>query len=192
MKSLQTIQKTFRVFQVLTKIAMILSFVWAGLAALGLLCGIVWYNGGTVVGADQEMMFSLTVTGGLSEMICVLLVDTILALTDGTLLLYALHYFKSEQADGTPFTESGADRLRRLGIHCIWLPIVAVVIAAVITACLGVEKGGDFSDLPSVVTGIVLILASLIFRYGAELEGQIRCLISDREKREDPGFEENR
>ena len=34
MKSLQTIQKTFRVFQVLTKIAMILSFVWAGLAAL--------------------------------------------------------------------------------------------------------------------------------------------------------------
>ncbi|MCI6434335.1 MAG: hypothetical protein MR828_06180, partial [Clostridiales bacterium] len=88
MKSLQTIQKTFRVFQVLTKIAMILSFVWAGLAALGLLCGIVWYNGGTVVGADQEMMFSLTVTGGLSEMICVLLVDTILALTDGTLLFY--------------------------------------------------------------------------------------------------------
>ena len=41
MKSLQTIQKTFRVFQVLTKIAMILSFVWAGFAALGLLCGIV-------------------------------------------------------------------------------------------------------------------------------------------------------
>ena len=28
MKTLQTIQKTFRVFQNLTKIAMILSFVW--------------------------------------------------------------------------------------------------------------------------------------------------------------------
>ena len=39
MKSLQTIQKTFRVFQILTKIAMILSFVWAGLALLGMLCG---------------------------------------------------------------------------------------------------------------------------------------------------------
>lgn len=41
MKSLQTIQKTFRIFQTLTKVMMVLSFVWAGLAALGLLCGVV-------------------------------------------------------------------------------------------------------------------------------------------------------
>ena len=56
MKSLQTIQKTFHVFETLTKIAMILSFVWAGLAALGVLCGIVWYHGGVVVGADRELL----------------------------------------------------------------------------------------------------------------------------------------
>ena len=41
MKSLQTIQKTFRVFQILSKIAMIRSFIWAGMAALGLLCAMV-------------------------------------------------------------------------------------------------------------------------------------------------------
>ena len=97
MKSLQTIQKTFRVFQTLTKVFMVLSFVWAGLSALGLLCGIVWYNGGSVVGADQGMLLALTETGGLTEMIAVLLVDVILALTDGTLLAFALHYFKAEQ-----------------------------------------------------------------------------------------------
>ena len=89
MKSLQTIQKTFRVFQTLSKIAMILSFVWAGLAALGLLCGVVWYFGGNVFGVNQELLYSLTVTGGLTEMIGVLLVDMILALTDGTLLVFA-------------------------------------------------------------------------------------------------------
>ncbi|MGN0314307.1 MAG: hypothetical protein ACI4EG_05905 [Fusicatenibacter sp.] len=33
------------------------------------------------------------------------------------------------------------------------------------------------------ITGIVLILASLIFRYGAELDEQNRFLISDGEKR---------
>ena len=59
------------------------------------------------------------------------------------------------------------------------MPIVAVVIASVITVCLGVERGGDVSNLPGVITGIVLILASLIFRYGAELEEQNRSLISD-------------
>ena len=109
MKSLQTIQKTFRVFQTLSKIAMVLSFVWAGLAALGLLCGVVWYSGGNVFGAKQDLLFSLTVTGGLTEIIGVLLVDMILALTDGTLLVFALRYFKLEQADGTPFTWYGAE-----------------------------------------------------------------------------------
>ena len=54
--------------------------------------------------------------------------------------------------------------------YCIYMPIVSVVIASVIVACLGAEQGDDVSNLPSVVTGIVLILASLIFRYGAELE----------------------
>ena len=49
--------------------------------------------------------------------------------------------------------------------------IVSIVIAAVINTCLGV-KGGDVSNLPSVITGVVLILASLIFRYGAELEAK--------------------
>ena len=56
---------------------------------------------------------------------------------------------------------------------------MAVVIASVIGVCLGVERDGDVSNLPSLVTGIVLILASLIFRYGAELEEQNRALISD-------------
>lgn len=54
MKSLQTIQKTLRVFQILSKIAMIVSFAWAATAATGMLCGIVWHHGGIVVGAELE------------------------------------------------------------------------------------------------------------------------------------------
>ncbi|MGM9590610.1 MAG: hypothetical protein ACI3V0_10625 [Faecousia sp.] len=172
MKSLQTIQKTFGVFQVLTKIGMILSFVWAGLTALGLLCGVVWYCGGTVVGADQELLYSLTVTGGLTEMIGVLLVDMILALTDGILLFYALRYFKAEQADGTPFTQRGADQILHLGIRTIVLPLVAAILSAIVCEILALPQDAvsDWGNLNSLTMGIVLILASLIFRYGAELE----------------------
>ena len=172
MKSLQTIQKIFRVFQVLTKIAMILSFIWAGLAALGLLCGVVWYSGGNVVGANRELLYSLTVTGGLTEMIGVLLTDTIWALTDGVLLSFACRYFKAEQADGTPFTHSGADQITRLGIRTIVLPLVAVIVIAVIFAVFDVPQpaNSDWSNISSVSTGIVLILAGIIFRYGADLE----------------------
>ena len=172
MRSLETIQKTFRVFEILTKVAMILNYIWAGLAALGLLCGIVWYRGGIVVGVNRELLHTLTSTGMLPEMIAKLTADLILALTDGTLLAFALQYFRAEQADGTPFTHHGAERIRRLGIRSIVMPLVAAILIAVVYAAFGLTQsaGSDWSNASGVTMGIVLILASLIFRYGAELE----------------------
>ena len=174
MKSFQTIQKTVRAFGILSKIAMILSFVWAGLSALGLLCGIVWLFGGNVMGVSQELLYSMTVTGGLTEMVGVLLVDMILALTDGILLVFALDYFKVEQADGTPFTQRGADRIFRLGILNIVVPLVAAILSALVCEILALPQDAvrDWGNLNSLTMGIVLILASVIFRYGAELETQ--------------------
>ena len=170
MKSLQTVQKTFRVFQILTQIAMILCFVWAGLAALGMLCGAVWYHGGVVVGASQELLYRLTETGGLAEMTGVLLTETIFALTDGILLAFAYRYLKAEQADGTPLTREGARQIKNLGIRTIVLPMVAIIVAAVVSAIFHLHQstGGDWNI--SVAMGIGLILTSLVFRYGAELE----------------------
>ena len=183
MKSLQTIQKTFRVFQILTKIALIFSIVGASLCAVGALCAMTWYNGGQVFSLFGQPITAFAEGENLQKAYAVLLSDMFYLTTDAILLAFAGQYFKTEQAEGTPFTESGANSIRKLGIRCIWMPIVAVVITSVITVCLGVEKSGDVSNLPSVVTGIVLILASLIFRYGAELEEQNRSLISDRENR---------
>ena len=111
-----------------------------------------------------------------------LLSDLILLVTEAILLAFAGRYFKIEQTEGTPFTENGANLIRKLGIRCIYMPIVAVVIASVITVCLGAERDGDISNLPSLLTGIVLILASLIFQYGAELEERNRSLISGGEQ----------
>lgn len=172
MKSLTTIQKTFHVFKILAKVAAILSFVWAGLCALGLLCGTVWYSGGTVIGADQAAMFSVTSTGGLFQMIGVLLADLVFALTDGLLFLFAFRYFRQEQTDGTPFTRQGAEQIKRLGIRTIVMPLVAVILAAVFYQIFGVQEPDSWSNLSSISMGIVLILASLVFRYGADLADQ--------------------
>ena len=108
-----------------------------------------------------------------------LLSNMVFLVTESILLTFAYRYLKTEQAEGTPFTENGAAQLRRLGIRCIYMPIVAIVIVAVITVFLGVERSGDISNLPSVGTGIVLIMASLIFRYGAELEWGDQARITD-------------
>ena len=172
MKSLETIQKTFRVFWIFTKIFMILSFVWAGLTMLGLLCGMVWYHGGTVIGAGRELLYALTETSGLTEMTVVLLAESIMALTEGILLAFAYRYFKTEQAAGTPFTREGADQIKRLGIRTIVLPLVAVVVVEVLYTMFGLPRyiGSDWSNAASVGMSITLILASLVFRYGADLE----------------------
>ena len=111
-------------------------------------------------------------TSGLTEMIGVLLTDTIWALTDGVLLIFALRYFRAEQADGTPFTKRGAEQIKRLGIRTIALPLVAAILTAVVRELFGLlqNAGADWGNLSGLTMGIVLILASLVFRYGAELE----------------------
>lgn len=170
MKQLETIQKTFRVFQILTKIAWIFSIVGAVLCAVGALCAFAWYSGGQVFSLTGELVTVFASDKGMNEMLAVLLSDLVMLVSEAILLFFAGRYLKAEQSDGTPFTETGAEQLQKLGIRCIWLPIVAAVISGIIVVCLGAEETGDISNLPSLVTGIVLILTAMIFRYGAALE----------------------
>ena len=154
----------------------------ASICAVGALCAVTWYNGGEVFSLFGEPVTIFASGKGLNQTLAVLLSDLVYLTADAILLAFAGRYFKAEQAEGTPFTENGANLIRKLGIRCIWMPIVAIVIASVITVGLGVEQSGDVSNLPSLITGVVLILASLIFRYGAELEERNRSLNSNGEK----------
>lgn len=173
MKSLHTIQKTFQVFQILTKIAFIFSIVGASICAVGALCTIAGYTGGQALRFFGEPITFYVGREDMQQVMAVLLSDMVVLTTEAILLRFAGQYFQEEQTAGTPFTEKGANLIKKLGIRCIWMPIAAAVIASTIAVCFGVERGGDLSDLPSVATGIVLILASLIFRYGAELEQKV-------------------
>ena len=175
MEQLNRIQKTFRVFQILTKIAYICSIVGAIICAVGALCAFSWYSGGQVFSLFGEPVTIFSSGKGTNEMLAVLLADFVMITAEAILLSFSYRYLKAEQADGTPFTESGAEQLKRLGIRCIWLPIVAMVAASVIGVSFGVENIGSDSNLPSLATGIVLILASMIFRYGAALEAKCKC-----------------
>lgn len=169
MKTLESIQKTYKVFKTLAKIVMILSFIWAGTTLVGLLCGIAWRVGGHVYGISMENVLKLTQTVGLTQMIGALLADFVFALTDGLLFFFAYRYFKQELADGTPFTLSGAEQVKSLGIKTIVMPLVAAIISAVIYECFGLVHPSDRGNGTAVVLGIALILFSLILRHGAEL-----------------------
>ena len=172
MNSLNIVQKTFRVFEALAKAAMILSFVWAGFIVLGLACGAAWYSGAGVAGLSRETLLVMTRSNSLNQMMGVLLSELVFALTDGALFLLSFRYFRQEQADGPPFTRDGAEQVKYLGIWTIALPMAAVVLSAAFREVFNVSRAGDWGNQFSVFLGVVLILASLIFRCGAELEEQ--------------------
>ena len=175
MEQLQKIQKTVHVFEILTTIAYVFSIVGAVFCAVGALCALAYVSGGQVFSLFGEPITIFSTTRSMSQTLAVLLADFVMITAEAILLSFALRYLKAEQAAGTPFTEAGADQLKRLGIRCIWMPIVAMVVASVIGVCYDVENIGSDSNLPSLVTGIVLILASMIFRYGAALEEKCKC-----------------
>ena len=172
MKSLQAIQKTCKVFQTLTKIVMILCFVGSGLLLLGLICGIVISSTGAVIAGNMETLYRLTSSASFFEMVGSLLAEFVLTLTDALLFFHAWKYFSAEQADGTPFSQSGADLMKRLGILLIVLPAVATILVGVLHGIFDMVQieAADVGNGTSVMMGIMLILVSLILRYGAEME----------------------
>lgn len=179
MNSLEKIQKTMHIFAILTKIALVFSIIGAAFCAVGALCTLAWYTGGEVFSLFGQPITSFTGREDVNQVMAVLLSELFFLSADAILLTFAHRYFLLEQSEGTPFSRNGAEQLKKLGIRCIYLPIVAMVIVAVILTCLNVERGGDWDNLPSLVTGLVLILAAMIFRYGAELEEQNHARITD-------------
>ena len=173
MKTLETIQKTFKVFEVMTKVAEILCIVGASICAVTSLCAVTWLGGGhvfSIFGSPIEPLFE----GDLLATYGKLLALTFTITADAILLGFAHHYLKHEQEDGTPFTEKGAQRLKKLGIRCIYIPIIAFSVSAAIATWQGVTNLDIGGNLPSTVFGIGLILVSLVFRYGAELEESMK------------------
>lgn len=164
MNNLAKIQKIVQVFKALSLAAAILAFV----SALFMLVSVgVWY------GADNSgvtYIAELTRRTGFNETLSILWCDFVLCLTDGILFAFAYRYLSHEVTDGTPFTERGAKEMRFLGIRIILIPFVAVIICGVICGCLGTDAPENISNGTSATFGIALIIISLVFAYGAELE----------------------
>ena len=151
---------------------MILCFVGSGLLLLGLLCGIVISSTGAVVSGGVETLYKLTASASFYEMIGTLLAEFVVTLTDALLFFHAWKYFSTEQADGTPFSRRGADMMKRLGILLIVLPAVAAIVVGVLHGIFDMSQieAADVGNGTGVMMGIMLILVSVILRYGADLE----------------------
>ena len=158
MDSLKTIQKTFRIFLRLTHAAKILCIVGAVLSGVGALCLMTSYYGGHVFDLFGKPIMIFRSDTNWKQQYVELLAASIRMIANCILLAFAQDY---------------------LGIRCIWIPIVAIVVAVTVAVWLGEESIGEAGNAFSITTGIILILVAMIFRYGAELEQQLHGKIEN-------------
>ena len=91
---------------------------------------------------------------------------------EAVLSIFAEIYFRNELADGDPFTLRGAKELVRLGILIAAIPLGSVIVCSIGIAIADnffpeIEKL-SYDGYASVGLGIMMIVASLFCRYGAE------------------------
>lgn len=167
MTTLDKIQKVMRVFKTLTKIAMILSYVAAGLMLVG--AGQISLNS---VGINIPLLDSFTDTTGVDvqQAKWIVIATGITVLVTAILLTLAYLYFAMEVKFGTPFTIVGAQIIKLLGICSIVLSLISMSVTDAIYERIGLSAWNNFDNAGGVTLGVCLILLSLILRYGAELE----------------------
>lgn len=179
MKSLKTIQTLSKMGKTLSKIAFIFAIIGfcgciAGLISLNFDSGSLIKIGGVTLHGiiDNDSGYNIESIGtALAAWLIICAGEIVLA-------WFANQYFTNEQMAGTPFTQSGATELKRLGILTICISLgtsmVADIVQEVVAGMLNVTA--DFAtdicvdNEASVALGIMFIVISLLCRYGAELE----------------------
>lgn len=172
MKTLDTIQTLAKIGKVISKIVYICAMIalCAGAACLILL----------PLGAGEVLRFGgISINGLLSSGIGIgaawaaVLTWTIRVAGEMVVARFAWRYFAGELQVGTPFTRAGAKEMQRLGILTIAVPLGCTIASAIITGIAGqllqLETELTFDNGSSVTIGVMLLVLSLVCRYGAEL-----------------------
>lgn len=176
-KTLGTIQSLMKLSKAISILVLICSIIGMVGALIG---GIVFYLEGDMIietaigelelgelGEDMEMMLTK------EAVIYTMIVAFIACLTELIIANQSKKYFKFEIKEGTPFTFEGAKKLKKVGILAIILPIVmGIVVFAVEIIMLSANPEsilGDITYTASIGTGIMMLIFSLIFKHGAEL-----------------------
>lgn len=163
-KGMKGLQIIFRIILVLMAVGVILTSVAAVLVA------------SDVLNVENQFFHLLSDTAGMSKkhLVGILAAAGIALLFGCVIILLSHNYCLAELKEGTPFTNAGADRIRRLGIITIVVSLVSSFVAEGICKIMGLTEWDTFGSGVDITFGICLILLSVVFRYGAELEQKIK------------------
>ena len=172
-KTLGTIQKVSKAGKILSKIVFIFSLIGAIGCAVGITCLHFLPETFEIGDVTIHNLIEKEAEMTMGTMYASMAIGIVLCVGEAILSKIAERYFKNELKVGTPFTFEGAKELKRLGICAICIPIVTKITAEVtyqvMAQYLQDVKALNIGDPASVGLGIMMIVASLLCKYGAEV-----------------------
>ena len=174
MKSLQTIQKLFKVGNIITRIFYVCCIVGIigciiGIVGIGVVDGVDLQYDGSMVTMLIEKEAGITV----AELYAAMGIAIFALICKLYVTRKGLKYYKCEFEAGTPFNLDCAAQLKKIGILEIVISLVITVVSAIVREIFVLQSmkfNINISDQGNSVTwGIGLLVLALICKYGAEI-----------------------
>lgn len=171
MNNLEKIQKTMKVFQIITKIVIVFSFV---ALAFTLVVGSVSLMANKLPFGEllQRLFIETGRTVDNREIGIALICESVVLIFGAIEAICVCRYFNLELSEGTPFTETGARSITKLGILFIAVDVLLAAFFSVMEKFVFVSERMD--NFGGIISGLILIFLAMVVRYGAELEQQGR------------------
>ena len=172
-KHLKTIQGFAKAGKIIAKILSIFCIIGIVGCAIGFLALV----GIRAIIPDGSNIFGSLLAFGIDFSLSYAIIGCIFGMIacagEFVLCRYAVKYFENELAAGTPFTYDGAKEILRLGILSIVIPLAISILEGIVFGIFllffPAIADMDINNSSSIGTGIMLILASFIFKYGADI-----------------------
>lgn len=172
MKTLNAVQTLSKIGKILSKIVYICCIVGFCGCVAGILAMFAGAETVKLGGVTLHSILETEADVSVGSVWAAIAVGMILCVGEFFVARMAHRYFEHELNAGTPFTLDGAKELLRLGISVVWIPIATTVLAqvtqGVMAQCMENVETLNLEGFDSVTLGVMLILMSLLCKYGAE------------------------
>lgn len=172
-RTLEKIQKVFKAGKILSTIVMVCCII--GIIGCVLGGAVLYLVGDTVIDLGNMTLHGLIeMTGGITmgEIYTALMAGLIECIGEVVLSCLAIRFFKRELEIGTPFDFEVADRMKKLGIQTIVIPLAASMLASIAAQTMmmnfNVSTDLHVEASVSIGLGVSFLVGSLLCRYGAE------------------------
>ena len=173
MESLKTSQKLSKLGKILSKIVYVFCLVGLILCIIGGLGLIFIPESFELANIKIHMLIKSNINFSREIIYASLIIGIIELACEMYISKQAQKYFEYELEEGTPFTQEGANKIKRLGLIVIFIPFVASFISElgfeIAKHTMNFNQNLDINFNVSLTLGITFLILSTIFRYGSSL-----------------------